>query len=307
MLYRLQRWVGLKRRHWLRRVRATGPIRTAPDGPVIVSQIGSVFVDMYVLALKSMAHWSPPKRVVLLNDGTLTGGDRGVLRRIVPNIEIRAVGDVDVGRCPRGGTWERLLTCIDESVNDFVIQVDSDTVTPRKPEQVLSCIGGGVSFTMSGHVTPMAPADATRMMTLDETAEARRDEIVMGVRPHIQIAAETTMVSIPELDGTRYVRGCSGFAGFAPGAISRADVERYSTLMHSALGQRWGEWGTEQVTNNYIIANAKRSLVLSWPEYVGIMPHLDESIARTIHFTGDDRFSWGVYERAAVRAQNSWS
>jgi hypothetical protein len=302
MFYRLRRWLGVQEQSWLRNVRSTPSIPHDPSGPIYVSQIGSVFTDMYLNAVKSIAQWAPPSRVVVLDDGSLTSGDVRLIRQHLPAVDVRPVSGVDVGRCPREGTWERLLTCIDESRNGFVIQVDSDTVTPQRPEAVFEAMRSGASFTMSGYVRAVDPVFATRRLTLDEAAAARRDDEAGSPRPHIQIVAERTMRELDDLRGTYYVRGCSGFAGFAPGAVTRSDVERYSLAMQHAIGDRWTEWGTEQVTSNYVIANAPGGRVLPWPEYVGIMPDLDEARAQMIHFTGEHRFAWGVYRRAAARA-----
>lgn len=302
MFYRLRRWMGIQEQAWLREVRSTPPIKSDPQGPVFVSLLGGVFTDMYLNATKSLGLWCPPKRVVVIDDGSMTKRDRRLVAHHLPNVSFRMASEIDVGACPRGGCWERLVTCIDESATDFVIQVDSDTVTPRFPEQVAECVAQRRSFTMSGYVTLVDPAFAVKRLTLAEAREARDGEATGHASPHIQIVAERTMAGLPELDGRYYVRGCAGFAGFATGDCSRAQLEHFSLAMSKAIGDRWTEWGTEQVASNFLVANALGSEVLAWPEYVGVMPGLDEGLARMIHFTGDDRFSWGVYRRAAARS-----
>lgn len=302
MFYRLRRWHAVHSQAWLREIRQTPPLRTESAGPVFVSQLGSVFTDMYLIAVKSVARWCPPSRVVILDDGTLGARDVALLRRHIPGVDIRAVRDVNVGRCPRGGTWERLVTCSDESRDRFVLQIDSDTVTPQQPEQVLDCVRSNVSYTMSGYVESVDPELAVRRLSLSDAAHVRSNEVAIGSEPHIQIAAEIAMERVTELAGSYYYRGCSGFAGFAAGAVTRPDIERYSLAMHAVLGERWSEWGTEQVTSNYVIANAPGSQVLEWPTYVGMMRGINEPPTRMIHFTGHERFSFGVYQRAAASA-----
>lgn len=302
MFYRLRRWLGVQEQSWLRRVRETPPLGLNDDGPVFVSQIAGIFVDMYLLAVKSLGTWVTPSRVIALDDGTITTSAAKLLASHIPGIEIRPVAGVPVGRCPKLGTWERLLTCVDESARHYVIQVDSDTVTTRRPDAVLDAFREGRCFTMSGHVTDVSPEYASRKLTLEEAYRAREAELRTNEKPHIQIVSETSLRSIPALDGTVYARGCSGFAGFAPRTITRDDVSRFSVAMEGEIGARWHEWGTEQVTSNYVIANAPGSVVLPWPEYVSIMEPLDEERAHLIHFSGAERYARGVYERASRKA-----
>ena len=37
--------------------------------------------------------------------------------------------------------------------------------------------------------------------------------------------------------------------------------------MTAELGSRWTEWGTEQVTSNYVVANSPEAMVLPYPKY----------------------------------------
>ena len=81
---------------------------------------------------------------------------------------------------------------------------------------------------------------------------------------HVQVLAERCFVNF--LDGKwRYVRGCSGFSGYARGRHSRRDAEAWFRRMQEAVGEKWSEWGSEQVTSNLLIANASDSVVLPYP------------------------------------------
>ena len=302
MFYRLRRWLDTNRHGWARAVLSTPPLRLDPNGPVIVSQIGGVFTNLYLIAVKSLGSYIAPSRVIVVDDGSLSPRDRETITRHIPRAEFRLVSEIDVGRCPRGGCWERLATCIEASAERYVIQVDSDTVTTGRPDALLAAVRDNVSVTLTGHGAGADADRATRRLTLAEAADERRAEFRDAATSHIQIVSETTMRDVASLAGSAYFRGCAGFAGYGRGAISWDDVERYSLAMESAIGPRWHEWGTEQVTSNFVIANAPGGTVLPWPAYINMSRGLDEAAARVIHFSGDLRFADGVYERAAKGA-----
>ena len=112
---------------------------------------------------------------------------------------------------------------------------------------------------------------------------------------HIQIAAEQAFDQLEGATGKRYVRGCSGFTGFAHGPSLRPQAEEFSVSMQRMLGDRWKEWGTEQVTSSYLIANAERSRVLPIPKYANFSPQIRVEDAALLHFSGTHRFYRGVY------------
>ncbi|MCU0627376.1 MAG: hypothetical protein MUF21_12965 [Gemmatimonadaceae bacterium] len=305
MFYRLRRWLDTNRHGWARAVLSTAPLRLDPDGPVIVSQIGGVFTNLYLIAVKSLGGHIAPSRVIVVDDGSLSPRDRDTIARHVPRVEFRLVSEIDVGRCPRGGCWERLATCIDASADRYVIQADSDTVTVGRPDALLDAVTRNLSVTLTGHGAGADAGSAVRRLSLAEAADARRAEFRDVASSHIQIVSETMMRDVDALSGTTYFRGCAGFAGYARGAIAWSDVERYSLAMEAAIGPRWHEWGTEQVTSNYVIANAAGGSVLPWPAYINMSRGLDEAAARVIHFSGELRFADGVYERAARTAMQA--
>src|SRR3546814_7643275 len=91
--------------------------------------------------------------MVIMDDGTLTDRDRSVLRQHLDNPRIISIRDIDTGPCPRGGTWERLLTILDLCADDYVIQLDSDTVTIGPVPHIQQAIAANSSFTLLGAET----------------------------------------------------------------------------------------------------------------------------------------------------------
>jgi len=302
MLYRLRRFLETKSQLWLREIHNTPPLEGSGRGPVFVSQLAAVYVEMFLLAAKSMGVWIKPSRCIVLSDGTLRRSHERLLEQHLPNLEVRHLKDIDVGTCPRGGTWERLVTCVEESAGAFVLQIDSDTVTYDCPDAIMACLASNRSYTMSGCVTD-SDRSRIRVMSLAEAAEVRQAELTMNNHPHVQIVAETSLPRIPTTLGSRYIRGSSGYAGFAAGQANLSELEEFSSAMSTLLGTRWREWGTEQVASNFIIANSPGGMVLPWPDYASQKPQLAEDQV-AIHFTGEHRFAYGTYRRVGCRAMN---
>src|SRR3546814_19743688 len=92
-------------------------------------------------------------RMLIMDVGTLTDRDRSVLRQHLDNPRIISTRDIDTGPCPRGGTWERLLTILDLCADDYVIQLDSDTVTIGPVPHIMQPIAATSRFTLLGAKT----------------------------------------------------------------------------------------------------------------------------------------------------------
>ena len=73
---------------------------------------------------------------------------------------------------------------------------------------------------------------------------------------HLQDVSERAMDRLADAGTLNYVRGCSGFAGFAPQAGRLKLVQDFSAQMTQFLKQRWSEWGSEQVASNFAVANS---------------------------------------------------
>jgi hypothetical protein len=276
----------------VRNVRRTPPVRLSADSPLaLVSQLRDQDVAMYLVALKTFARFCAPGRVVLVADG-LNARNRALLREHINAVEIREIDDVPTGDCPRGGTWERLLTILDLSAEHYVIQLDADTVTVSDPIAVRECIAANRSFTLGTKL-------GTHVISVtDASAQAR------GIDgDHVQVVAERALAQLEDAADLRYVRGNSAFAGFARGAHSRAMAEQLSREMRDLIGARkWAEWGSEQVTSNFVVANAQSPLVLPIEAYSYYHPKREHSSLSFIHFMGTYRFDRGTYARAARQA-----
>src|SRR5262245_6128948 len=96
---------------------------------VLVSQICHRDVLMFLVALKSFVQYLKPTRVVVLDDSTLTSEDKLKLRTQIDRVEILPVRDFASDRCPRDGCWERLLFICSVVQENYIVQLDADTIT----------------------------------------------------------------------------------------------------------------------------------------------------------------------------------
>ncbi|MCA1661415.1 MAG: hypothetical protein LC648_04365, partial [Novosphingobium sp.] len=122
---------------------------------------------------------------------------------------------------------------------------------------------------------------------------------------HVQAAIERVLdqVAISGREGLRYVRGCSGFAGFAPSGDGRTLAELFSREAERLLGSaRWAEWGSEQVTSNFVIANEPEAMLLPYERYFNFWNAGVPADARFVHFVGTYRHHGGAYAQATAQA-----
>lgn len=292
MFYRLRTKLNKKWfDHRARGIFNTAPVTCAPDSPVVVlSQLHHPDLAMYMVAAKSFCRYVQPGRFVIVDDG-LTSEDRAMLCHHFENLSFVSAREVSSVSCPQGGCWERLLSIADLNAAHYVVQLDADTVTVNRPNEVIDCIKSNRSFTLG---TP----GGERIVS---THEASR--IASGwLGNHIQVVSEQALTRLPAELGTQYVHGCAGFAGFHAGSIDRARVEAVSAHLAKEVGpKKWRDWGSEQVTSNFIVANTAGAVILPPATYPFWKNDVDVASARLIHFFGTHRFEGGQYIRMAKR------
>jgi hypothetical protein len=246
MLHRLRKrlaaaWFDLG----VRGIDRTSPVRSgSAQGPVVVTQVCHRDVSMYLLALKSFARFVPPRRVVILDDGSLSRADRDRLRRHVHPVDILPVSSVANPTCPHGKTCERLLFIADLAPSECIVQLDSDTLTLAEPREMIQCIADNANFTILGD-------EGEAVVSGSEIADRMRPK-VSGGQTHVQVIAEARMDEVAGIPNLRYVRGCSAFAGFARGSMGRETVERFSKALEVAGGSTNGSSDETQVLHGVL-------------------------------------------------------
>lgn len=275
----------------VRSIRGTPPLRPGPHELTVLSMVHHRDVDAYLLALKSFARYVQPTRVVMVADPTITGADRELIRSHVPHIVFRDAASFHHDGIPRGGCWERLTAIAEYCADSYVIQLDADTVAVAPLADVAAAVRDGVSFTLAtddGQVIGSTHAVA-------QWARARGND----PDEHVQVLAEACLDRLDPGGERRYVRGCAGFAGFAPGTMNVAAVAEFSRAMGQLLGTRWSAWGTEQFASNYFVANSPGARLLPHPMYCS--PHRRVPSTVFFHFVGYVRYTNGLYSRVTAR------
>jgi hypothetical protein len=280
----------------VRKILDTPPIVPAEDGLVLFSMIGTAVLLPYLVAVKSLHAQLKRGRVILLDDGTLTAADKAILAHHVGNPTILSCADIVTAPCPKGNCWERLLAILDLSRDNFVIQLDSDTVTLGPMPEVVAAIEANRSFTLGGGIEDVAHG----FMTIPTMI---RDIYQDGpVTQHIQSVIESAMRAMPGAENLRYIRGCAGFAGFGKADGGRALAERFAVDAGRAVGPRFAEWGSEQAASNFVIANASDPVQLPYDRYTN---HWEEALPADpcfIHYIGTYRYDRGSYLASTRRA-----
>ncbi|MCG5510349.1 hypothetical protein [Ectothiorhodospira lacustris] len=267
----------------------TAPIVCNPESQtIILSQSHDPDLIMLLIAAKSLAQFITPRSFFIIDDG-LCLNHREIIEKHLGTVEFIRTSDIDVGQCPRGGCWERLVMISCLCPRHYVIQLDSDTVTAREPTEVLQCIQQNRCFTLGTRLgrsrTPVH--DASKL------AHAMESQ-------HIQVLAERALCNLPNALERSYIRGCAGFAGFAMESIKFQELENFSVEMEKQLGnEKWSSWGSEQVASNYMIANTDNPLVLPFEHYPYWDLKQDLEDGKIIHFIGGHRFDGGAYTRQA--------
>jgi hypothetical protein len=273
--------------NWLcRGILDTDPLQHRNAPLRIISLVQSDDRIMYLLAIKSLYRYLPGGEIIIIDDGSLTDGDRDLFRRHLGAPSFVPLHMIQTGNCPKGGCWERLLHLLDLTQESYVIQMDSDMLTTGPVPEVVEAIKNNQAFTLN-------TGSDQKIVDLEDAAAYAR-----GMNSqHVQVMAERSLPTLPSSLGRRYVRGSAGFTGFAHGGVTRQDAEAFSAAMQSILGNRWTEWGTEQVTSNYLVANSPNGVALDWPKYACLFPDVDPTSASMLHFPGSWRWNRDIYVR----------
>jgi hypothetical protein len=281
MFYRIRRSIANTQfKYRTRRLLNTLPLNQT-DGPVtFVSMVGNADVHLYILAIKSIYARIGSGRITTLIARDFPAGSMRLITRHLGSVEFIFTDTIDTGPCQRGGCWERLCYCIELSQSRYVIQLDTDVLATEAIEEVSACIQENRSFILS---------DGTPRLTMLKAAE----QVQNINKTHIQITAEKSFVSYPGGTSLLYQRGSAGFAGFARGACDRHGVERFHRNMVRILGNRWREWGTEQVASNFVLANSQACRSLPYPKY---FTYEGRDLGGALyHFIGSHRFQNGLF------------
>ncbi len=274
------------------------PIPVGESKYAVVSMLRHSDVTQYLVAMRSFAACTaPPAEIHIVNDSSLTNGDIARLKRHIPHLKIVHISQIDTGECPVGGTWERLKYIIDVSQNIYAIQMDADIFSRQSLEDVEDAVKRNIPFLLG---TEMPGSDnGKKIISLCEASDYA--ETLTGV--HVQVSVERLLRQLT-LPQQKYLRASSGFAGFAKKSVSWQTARDFSGQMEKLLKSDqfpWTTWGTEQITSNFVLANAPDAIVLTAPEYINHDGSPMGDRERLIHFLGFARFENDAYRTLALK------
>jgi hypothetical protein len=166
--------------------------------------------------------------------------------------------------------------------------MDCDILCVGPIPEVLDCIDQNRAFTLADGISKKPLTD-----WVPDAIARQNDNIVFEF--------EKRAPDYPGAAQLQYLRGSSGFAGFAKNALSRAFLEDFHAKCKALLGSRWTEWGTEQIASNFMIANSPDSVGLPKLKYLTWEHHQIPEDISLLHFLGYCRFDQGVYAQWANR------
>ncbi len=250
---------------------------------------------MYILAVKALYRRLRKGRIVTLTDADVTDRQRELIRKHLGPVEFHRVKDLDTGSCQRGGTWERLIYCVDRSASDYVIQIDSDVLCVGPIEEVIQNVAGNRAFALA-ELLPVQPLTNWAPYGVERKSN------------HIGTHFEVRAGEFPDAEKWLYLRASSGFAGFSRSGVTRELVETFHEGGLKMFGERWKEWGTEQIASNFAVANSPGSRPLPYPKYSTWEPayatfqkHGVTKDMSVLHFIGAFRFDGDVFRTLANR------
>lgn len=274
-----------------RRILRTDPVKPGEMALTLLSMVHKRDVLSYLISVKSFVRFARPSRIVVVCDPSIEDVDREILKAHIPHVELRNADEFVHPSIPRGGCWERLYAISEYNPSGYVVQLDADTITTRPIAEVVEAIR-----TRQGFVLGEIPAQ--KLLTLAECSA--RAKGILGANAHVQTRSEAAIAEVGLPMGALYVRGCAGFTGFPAASDMRIKLLDFSERMAGALGDGWRSWGTEQVTSNYLVANASGTRVLPFPKYG--TPDQSDADTAFLHFIGSLRFESRDYETAALAA-----
>lgn len=280
-----------------KKIYGTPPVLAKTDEPIaVLTLLQHKDVLLFLIAIKSFTKQVAIRKVIIINDGTLTQNDLETLKKHIPIVEIRDANEFSNNACPKGGCWERLLAIAHYVKEYYVIQLDSDTLTLSEIPEVKQQIATQTAFVIGTW-------DNQTIEPMNICSERVRKNVTLTPESHVQMLAEANFNKIDNVDSLNYVRGCAGFTGFPKDSFADSFVVEISQKIENILGKKWHDWGSEQVMSNIVVANINKSSVLPHPKYCDCTK-IKPGTTNFIHFIGECRFQKKNYQNFAKEIIN---
>ncbi len=278
----------------------TDPIPLDHSPIVTLSAVSKRDFIMYLCAIKSFRRSMPLGRIVIVDDGTLGTPEYRLLEKHLAEPEIVLANDIPTGPLPTYISWRRFSKVLSLTDDNYVISIDSDTLTFGATPEILQAIEDNACFGLSSN-----SQSGKRLFPMKQVCEKVKSYAASS--SHVQAKAESNFDQLRNYDQLKYARLNGGFAGFAKNSKLLELTKDFSAQMEQILGkEKWSEWGSQQVASNYTISNAKKTNVLPYPKYSVYKPGAaDYETSAFLHFIGSQRFDRGEYFKRTRQVLNS--
>ena len=268
------------------------PIIPADNTPLVtLSAVSKRDFIMYLCAIKSFRRYLPVGRIVIVDDGSLDANDYKILDKHLDNPEIVKANEVETGQLPVYISWRRFSKVLSLTKENYVISIDSDTLTFGEIPEVIQAYEGNYCFGLSSN-----SVSGKQLFPMKQVCEKVK-EYVHTKKGSLQATAESNFDQLRNYDQLKYARLNGGFGGYAKNSNLLEMVEDFSLQMENIIGKDlWWTWGSQQVSSNYAISNAANAQVLPYPKYAVHKPGVaDYSDSTFLHFIGSHRFKKREY------------
>lgn len=285
----------------LRRVTKLGKMNSTDEVDfTLLSVCSHDDLVQYQFALRSFCQYLMPTNICIIDDGTLTNRDKQLLNELSNKVDIIEANHIKIVNTPSYISWKRLTKIIELCDKNYVVQLDSDILVRSNFPQLKKCILEGRPF-IHGTLAGKAIIDK------NEAAIYGQGLLSQGFT-NLQTYCEAALNTTDDTVISKYVRGSGGLYGFSKGSVNSDMLVSISQQYHSAIGERWFGWGSEQVAVCTIVANLDRSVVLD-TNGCGIprFDNLDYTNGLSIcHFIGSIRYDKGLYRAYCKEILNKW-
>lgn len=293
MLYRIKNYINRKKfDSALADIKQYPAMKGEYEDYYLVSQICEKDITMFLMAYNSFVRYALPKKTFIIDDGSLSSNSILVLEDLIPNLIIKRIEEISIPPFPTNLCWERLILIQELIKESYVVQLDSDTLTIYYQDEVINNIKNNVSFTL-GTDTECGK----KIMSLADFLP----HVLNSDSKHIQVESEKNLREKLNNKNISYVRGCAGLAGYARNSFKLSDIEDFFKFQLDLMGNDWNQWGCDQVTSNFIIANTKGATVLPNPTYTCYRADTYSIPVKFYHFIGSFRFKNNTYTNYAKK------
>ncbi len=264
------------------------PVAPQQDGLVIFSELGTMQMLPYLVALKSFWRQMRRGRVVILDDGTLTAQDRTILAQHSGDPELLRAGEKRRHLPLPAGGWEGLFTMLERRTGEYWVKLDPDTLTLGPLPEIERALASNRSFTMMAR--EQSPPEPMRLRQFASAFHPKGPQ-----DGDLQMRIESRLGQLSGSDSWRYLEGSGGICGFAACGAGSELAAAFRHQLADMLGEEPIGREAAQVACNFVIANEGAPACLPTERYGQYRGNPADDDLALLHFKGAEKYLNGAY------------